>query len=127
MPLIILALVLVVCFFVLLASITSECASLALSALSVAAGITLWIVIASCQENRIASTSFIKVYTSPDNYQYITENDKPKNVTRLLGTIAPEGYVVKKTKFEGSYGGISGFLVHDSYQFCPAPKVEEEK
>jgi hypothetical protein len=88
---------------------------------------SVWFGIAVKQENVVSKTSIITIHQSPDNYQYITENGEPVNITDMLGKIATDGQVVKKTEYETEYCGITGFKPRPTYEFVDQPKVEEEK
>jgi len=72
-------------------------------------GLSIWLIIAACQGTQIESTTLYPIHNSPDNYQYITIDNKPINITAKLGRSAPEDYVVKYTKEKTTYCGITEF------------------
>ena len=129
MPIVILFIVFLICVVMVIVSVTilvethDHGIPLVAALLFFVLGVTdlTWMVLVGSMDKEVATETYITIHLSPDHYQYITEDDKPTNVTEKLGKIAPDGYVVKKTKYKKSYGGIAGWPIQDDYEFVEAP------
>lgn len=69
-------------------------------------GLILWIGYASDQDTKVKSVTVFKVHKSPDEYQYVTVNNEPLNVTKLFGHMLGDEYSVERTEYEVCTCGI---------------------
>ena len=107
-------------------SIERDSKSLSLLSILLILSSLIWIIVAWCMgEKEVDRVEYFTIHQSPDNYQYVTIDGKPKNVTSMTGKIAKEGQVLEKSIYRSEYGGITGFGIRDTYKIVDAPKKED--
>lgn len=124
MPFVILFLAILVLLFLTMFLLTEHHPLCILTGILCALGVW-WFVSAVIAPKIIDKETCYTLYDSPDNYQYITVDSKPINMTREIGEIAPDGYRVKRTTYIDTYKGLSGFRTTPKYEFVPPEKEEK--